>query len=226
MLLAIDTATAQISLALYDGERVQSEATWHSAQNHTLELAPAVHDLLAHVGGWGAVSALAAAVGPGSYSALRIGVAFAKGAAAARRLPLIGVTTWEILALAQPPAAHELIPLVGAGRGRVTAVRCHWHAESGRWSAVSDPENFTWDALIAGVRARGSPAHLTGEIDTVGAALIAAAAHSIPITLAAPAERVRRAGFLAQEAWTRLAAKGAGAFDPAALVPVYVKTAL
>ena len=46
MLLAIDTSTAQVGLALYDGTQVLGEMTWTTRQHHTTELAPALSGLL------------------------------------------------------------------------------------------------------------------------------------------------------------------------------------
>ena len=46
MLLAVDTSTAQIGLALYDGVQVAAELIWYSHQHHTIELAPALADLM------------------------------------------------------------------------------------------------------------------------------------------------------------------------------------
>ena len=50
MLLAVDTSTAQLGLALYDGAQVIGEYAWHSSQRHTVELAPAIAELLARSG--------------------------------------------------------------------------------------------------------------------------------------------------------------------------------
>ena len=117
MLLAIDSATQRISLALHDGDEVLAEHSWRSVNRHSAELPPAVARMLAQQEG--TLSALAVACGPGSFSGLRIGVAFAKGLAAARALPLVGITTQDILAAAQPPCpGHALLILLAAGRSR------------------------------------------------------------------------------------------------------------
>ncbi|MBZ0302337.1 MAG: hypothetical protein K8J31_21495 [Anaerolineae bacterium] len=47
MILAIDTATRLMSLAVHDGYRLLAEETWHTPNNHTAELAPAIRSLLA-----------------------------------------------------------------------------------------------------------------------------------------------------------------------------------
>jgi tRNA A37 threonylcarbamoyladenosine modification protein TsaB len=50
MLLALDTATRLISLALHDGQALLAESTWQSANTHTIELAPQVALLLRRAG--------------------------------------------------------------------------------------------------------------------------------------------------------------------------------
>ena len=66
MLLAIDTSTAQMGLALYDGAQVAAESTWTSRQHHTVELAPAVAELLRRCDMEAAsLEAIGVALGPG-----------------------------------------------------------------------------------------------------------------------------------------------------------------
>lgn len=240
MLLAIDTATSHISLALHDGHAIIGEITWLSANNHTLELAPAVQALLARASlTFADLTALAVAIGPGSYSALRIGVAFAKGIAGLRLgtetpLPLIGMTTLDITALAHPHYPGDLIPVVQAGRTRVTAARYTWSDSDARWRIASDMQNYAWEDLIAEVGERKTAVWFTGEIDSAGAQVITTARSAgIAVTLVPAALRLRRAGFLAQEAWSQMSAheheevsQRNALFDAAALVPVYVKTNL
>ncbi|OFX09309.1 MAG: tRNA (adenosine(37)-N6)-threonylcarbamoyltransferase complex dimerization subunit type 1 TsaB, partial [Anaerolinea sp. RIFOXYB12_FULL_60_12] len=109
MLLAVDTSTAQLGLALYDGAAVAAELTWTSRQRHTVELAPALAGLLGRVGlTMGDISALGVAIGPGSFTSLRVGLAFVKGLALARRLPLIGVPTLNVVAVSVPVLGFPL----------------------------------------------------------------------------------------------------------------------
>ena len=103
ILLGLDTSTRSVGLALYDGTQVLSEAVWTSHDHHTVELAPAVGDMLSRAGLEPShLSAVAAATGPGSFTGLRIGLALAKGLALARRLPLVGIPSLDVLAAAQP----------------------------------------------------------------------------------------------------------------------------
>ncbi|MBI1258147.1 MAG: tRNA (adenosine(37)-N6)-threonylcarbamoyltransferase complex dimerization subunit type 1 TsaB [Chloroflexi bacterium] len=221
-LLAIDTATQSISIALHDGQQMLAEQTWMSENHHTAELAPAVRALLsgAHLTA-ADLSGLAVSIGPGSYTGLRIGVALAKGIASAQRIPLVGVSTLDTLAAEQPQTHGALILVLRAGRGRVVTARYHWR--KGQWKPRGEPQNMDWETLINSI---DGAATLSGEISPEGrAAVEAAQAASVPITIAAPVLRLRRAGFLAEEAWARLrASDDKSAFPAAAVAPIYVKT--
>ena len=86
MLLAVDTSTRQMGLALYDGDMVIGELLWHSQHYHTVELAPAVDNLLSRSGiGMDAVRALGVALGPWG-SAIGAIVGGILGAALAKKM--------------------------------------------------------------------------------------------------------------------------------------------
>lgn len=222
MLLAIDTATQVMSLALHDGLNLRAEQTWHTINNHTAELAPAVIALLDRCKATiNDLTALAVSIGPGSYSGLRIGVSLAKGMAAARDLPLVGVSTLDTLAAAQPYySSSGLIVTVEAGRGRVIAATYRW--SKGRWVHRGEPQVMDWDMLITSV---DGPAYLTGDMTEAGIqAVTAAQERGIPIKLVPSVYRLRRAGFLAQEALERLSQGDRSRFAAINVAPLYVKT--
>jgi tRNA threonylcarbamoyladenosine biosynthesis protein TsaB len=222
MLLAIDTATKVMTLALHDGIDLLAEQTWHTENNHSTQLAPAVQKLLACCEvSLSDLAALAVSIGPGSFTGLRIGVALAKGIASANDLPLVGISTLDVLAAGHPYfSTHPgVIAAVQAGRGRIIVRTYRWR--KGKWSSQTEPQLMNWETLFSRV---DGPAYLTGEIDTAGReALATAQAKDIPVKLTPAAFRLRRAGFLAEEAWERLREEQAN-FDATRLVPVYVKT--
>ena len=220
MLLAIDTATQVMSIALHDGRSLLAEHTWRTANNHTTELAPAVQTMLERCDvGIPRLTALAVSVGPGSYSGLRVGVAMAKGIAGARKLPLVGVSSLDTIAAGQPHFQGGLVVVVQAGRGRVTVGRYQWR--KGRWSPRGEPQLMDWETLIASI---DGAAYLAGEVDEQGhLALAEAAEKGVPVTLVPASFRMRRAGFLADEAWERLKA-GKDEFDAGRVAPIYIKT--
>lgn len=202
MILAIDTATRMIGLALAEPGVVVAEAAWQSENNHTMELAPAVEKLLnGH-----SIDAIAVAIGPGSFTGVRIGLGFAKGLALARNVPLIGVRTFEITVYGLPFEEREVIAVVQAGRGRVIWARCS-ASETG-WVAESDGEVATWGE-VAGA---ASGMFVIGEIDPAGSGILQDAGVRFM-------NAVRQARHLAEIGWKRWQA---GQVDSAAsLAPIY-----
>lgn len=218
MLLAIDTATQTMSIALHDGAELLLEDTWQTSNNHTVELAPAVRAALARAGK-PTLTAMAVSIGPGTYTGLRVGVALAKAMASAQNLPLVGISTLDILALSQPHFPGTLLTVVKAGRGRVVAATYRWR--KGQWAMQGEAEIFAWDALLE--RQKGA-VMITGEVDEDGREAIERARQTNPqLTLAPAPRRLRRAGFLAEEAWQQLRVDRT-AHVAARVTPIYVKT--
>jgi tRNA threonylcarbamoyladenosine biosynthesis protein TsaB len=223
MLLAIDTATRLLSLAVHDGTQVLAEQTWQAPNNHTEILAPALAALVRHAGITTAdLIALAVVQGPGSYTGVRIGVAMAKGLAAARQLPLVGVNTLDALAAGQPKYAGTLIGVVRAGRGRVIAGRYRWSYDS--WAPRGEPRLLKWEALFETI---DSEVTLAGELDAAAHNAYETAQSARPeltVHFAPPAYSLRRASFAAEVAWARLRDSDPSDFPAAALTPIYMNT--
>lgn len=218
MLLALDTATRLISLALHDGQVLLAESTWQTANTHTLELAPQVALLLRRAGlDASKLRAVAVAQGPGSYTGLRIGLGFAKGLALAQNLALIGVGTYEALLRAQPPRPEPVVAVLQAGRGRLLAARYQWQARPRAWQPLAPAHVITWAELVASIE---TPCYVCGEVDPAGAEQLRAKRSLV--TVAGPALSLRRAGFLAELGWERLRANvGLTAADAGRLAPIY-----
>jgi tRNA threonylcarbamoyladenosine biosynthesis protein TsaB len=224
MLLALDTATRCISLALYDGQDVTAEATWQAGSYHTVELAPQVALLMRRAGVAPAqLKGIAVAIGPGSYTGLRIGLGFAKGLSLAQAVPLVGVPTLDGLMRAQPPRAERAIALLQAGRGRVSAAPYRWNARHYRWETAGETRVLDWASLTAQLAAQPddrsserAPVYVVGEIDAAGAEQL----HALKglVLLATPAQSLRRAGFLAELGWERLRT---APDDASRLAPIY-----
>jgi tRNA threonylcarbamoyladenosine biosynthesis protein TsaB len=203
MLLALDTATRFISIALHDGQAVAAEATWQAGAHHTVELAPQVALLLRRAGVEpGQLRGVAVAIGPGSYTGLRIGLGFAKGLSLANAVPLVGVPTLDSLMRAQPPRAEQAWGLLQAGRGRVSAAPYRWAARTFRWEAAGAARVVDWPSLAQELSAARAPVYVVGEIDAAGAELLRLLRGRV--LLASPAQSLRRAGFLAELGWERL----------------------
>lgn len=218
MLLALDTSTAQVGLALYDGAQGQviGEFAWQSSQRHTMELAPAVFDLLTRCGlTMDAIRALGVALGPGSFTSLRVGLSFVKGLAISRRLPLIGIPTLDILAASQPLSRLPLVVAIQAGRGRL-AVGWYRRSKHG-WKANGPARVLNIDALIEEVN---QPVVVCGELTTEERQKLA---HEADTQLVSPARSVRRPALLGELAWLRWQAGHVD--DEATLAPIYLHVA-
>jgi tRNA threonylcarbamoyladenosine biosynthesis protein TsaB len=216
MLLAIDTATRSVSLALSDGQNILAESTWNTANHHTVELTPALHDLLARAGvSPSSLTALAVTRGPGSYTGLRIGMSLAKGLALAATppLPIVNIPTLDVTAVAQPHHTDRLCAVAQAGRKRINAGTYQWVEDQG-WLAEGDPFITVWTELLDVLKGDWQ---IAGEIDATGREALSHAPH---ILVASPAAGLRRAGYLAELAHRQLAA-GFPA-DPATAAPIYL----
>ncbi|MER0480648.1 tRNA (adenosine(37)-N6)-threonylcarbamoyltransferase complex dimerization subunit type 1 TsaB [Streptomyces sp. Edi2] len=101
LLLALDTATPAVTVALHDGTRVLAESRQVDARRHGELLLPAVDRVLAEAGlKLDAVSDIVVGVGPGPYTGLRVGLVTAATFGAALGVPVHGLCTLDGLAYA------------------------------------------------------------------------------------------------------------------------------
>lgn len=216
MILGIDTATRWIGLALHDGTAVLAEHGWRSARTQTIELAPSIAQMLKQAGITPAdLDGVAVAIGPGSYTGLRVGLGAAKGLALAQQIPLFGVPTLDIVAASIGPRAGYLLVAAEAGRSRVCAGLYRWQEKAG-WIAADPPVIESWETVLASLE---STTTFAGEISPEAAKLIRA--NKQRFILLPPAKSTRRAGYLAEIGWQRLQ-KGQ-LDDAAALAPIYLR---
>ena len=216
MLLAVDTSTAQVGLALYDGAQVAAEYAWRSSQRHTVELAPAVAELLARCGVTiENIQALGVALGPGSFTSLRVGLALVKGLAFARHIPVVGIPTLDILAHALPASKLPLAVAIQAGRGRY-ALGWYQHSRNG-WQAQGPARVVTVEEIKAEVQ---RPSMVCGEFTSDDRQALEV---NKDVHLAPPSQSVRRPAVLAELAWKRWQAGDVD--DEASLAPIYLHTA-
>jgi tRNA threonylcarbamoyladenosine biosynthesis protein TsaB len=216
MLLAVDTSTGQVGLALHDGSQVIGEYAWRSSQRHTVELAPAIAELLARCGlTMNDVNALGVALGPGSFTSLRVGLALVKGLAMSRKIPIIGIPTLDILANAQPASKLPLAVAIQAGRGRFAF---GWFKSSKNgWQAQGAPRVVTIAEITNEVQ---NPSLVCGEFTAEDRQALEM---NSELHLASPAQSVRRPAVLAELAWKRWQAGDMD--DEATLAPIYLHTA-
>ncbi len=216
MLLAVDTSNEWMGLAIYDSKQVIGERAWRGSQHHTVELAPAIQELLTRCNlTTDRLSALGIAIGPGSFTSLRVGLALVKGLAFARGIPVVGIPTLDILAQAQPASELPLVCAIQAGRGRYAL---GWYKNvQGVWQAEGPARVVSVEALNDEVK---SLSVLCGEFtDEVRQNI----SENKNAKLTSREGSTRKPAVLAQLAWTRF--QNGDVDDLASLAPIYLHTA-
>ena len=120
-ILGIDTSTAFAGVGLYvDGD--VSTRSWQSRHNHGREVMPAVMELLGAAGLKASdLDAVAATLGPGGFSAVRVGIATAHGLVAPTKGKLIGVPTHILQAYAHRELiGKHVVSLIPVGRNQLS----------------------------------------------------------------------------------------------------------
>src|SRR5580704_6967163 len=98
--LGLDTASSTASLAIVSRGKILAEIT-RSAKSHGAELPAAVAELIGKVGiQLKDLAGIAVGLGPGSYTGLRVGLSYVKGLALALRCAVVGISTFDCLAMA------------------------------------------------------------------------------------------------------------------------------
>lgn len=213
LLLAIDSASDQAGLALFDGAAV-SELSWPAGRTQTTSLLAQIHHLLSLRGVEpDGLSGVAVTVGPGTFNGLRVGLSVAKGFVLGLGLPIIGVPTLAAAALPFAGLGLRVVPLVPAGRGRI--VWSLYQSVEGAWREVTPPRNGTAAELLETLP-DADRVVVSGDVSDTDASALAQQSRVI---LAPPALRGRRPAAVATIGWNRLVA---GEIDDAAsLEPLY-----
>jgi tRNA threonylcarbamoyladenosine biosynthesis protein TsaB len=169
VLLAVETATRVLSVALLEGEALRAELSTADPRAHAERLLPAIDALLAQAGvGLGAVGAFAVSIGPGSFTGLRIGLATVKGLAFDTGRPVAAVPTLAALAAgagrSEPTAA-----LLDARRGEVYAALWDPQRETLAFEGVYAPADLAARlppgcAVLAGEDAGPAAAEVVARI--------------------------------------------------------------
>jgi len=217
MIFAVDTSTSLVGLALFDGTQIIGEMNWQTKNHHTVELAPAIDYLFSRSGiQTKDLKACAVALGPGSFTSLRIGLSLIKGLALSLRLPIIGIPTLDFLAQAQPAKNMPMIAVLQAGRSRFAVGK--YKLKSSNWIKDGDNSILTIDEIADSIEV---PTYVCGELSAEDRQILNRKRRNV--VLGHPVHCVRRASFLAAMAWKRFKVND---FDESnALSPIYLHVA-
>ena len=217
LILALDTSTPAASAALVDDAGVRSESNLRPGETHSRTLLPEIDRLLKMEGLTAAdMDLVAAGVGPGSFTGLRIGLAAAKGLAWAAGKPLVGVSSLDALAAGLPAEGEQACSVIDA---RKNQVYCRFVHPDGPGLVPTDRTR----GLRSGRPGPGyRPAHgfYRGRAGSFGAGELAdrLGANFVRGPVTADRPRAAAAAGVARRLW----AAGAQS-DPARVVPLYIR---
>jgi len=194
-LLAIDTATEQAGIALYDGHWL-SEITWQAGRNQTATLLAEIDHLLRiNQRTVRQLGAVAVSIGPGGFNGLRVGLSVAKALCYSLHLPLIGIMTLDALAYPFTAYRRPIRAFVPAGRRRY--VYTDYRRQGQAWVRAS------WLRTVRGEQLAEDLTELTVLVGTLEPSDAETLAKNPRVVLPPSSQRTLRPAWLAELAFQR-----------------------
>jgi tRNA threonylcarbamoyladenosine biosynthesis protein TsaB len=162
LILGIETATEQVSVALGGHEGVIALFEVGRGRRHAEILAPAIDFICEQADiGLDELGLVAVDVGPGLFTGMRVGLATAKALALALRLPMIGISSLDLLAFPHRRADRVVVPVVDARKGEVFYAM--YRQVPGGLQQVVEPRVGPVDELVADLLARSQETLCVGD---------------------------------------------------------------
>lgn len=162
LILGIESATAQVGCAIGGHEGVLASAHSARTKRHAESLVPTIRFVcqqaevtLAEIG------AVAVDTGPGLFTGLRVGVATAKAIAQALRVPVIGISSLDLLAFPFRFSDREVVAVIDARRGEVFSAR--YRQVPGGIQRIGEPQVWGPYDLVADLLATPEDLLLVGD---------------------------------------------------------------
>jgi tRNA threonylcarbamoyladenosine biosynthesis protein TsaB len=227
--LAIETATVTVGAALADESGVLAAFELRAGRRHAELLPTVVMSVLEGAGlNFGDLDSIAVDAGPGLFTGIRVGVAAAKGFAVALGVPVVALTSLEVLAVACEAAGNDCaIGVVDLRRGEVAWAMPPEPGESGGPAGPRAPRHGSPELLAAELtelteRIGGERIVLAGD-GALRYAEMLTAGHKGRVSVAGRGFAAPPVASLAVRGVTELAA--GRAVDPMDVRPVYLRDA-
>lgn len=159
--LALDTATGTVSVAVHDGSGIVAAAVARGERRHAELLTPMVRDVVDRAGiALTDVGAIAVDIGPGLFTGMRVGIAAAKAMAEVLDVPVVPVSSLEALAHAVESSEMDVIACVlDARRSEV-----YWSlVRASDRAPLTEPRVGSPESCVADIAARGQSVAVVGS---------------------------------------------------------------
>ncbi|MEJ5253859.1 MAG: tRNA (adenosine(37)-N6)-threonylcarbamoyltransferase complex dimerization subunit type 1 TsaB [Acidimicrobiales bacterium] len=162
LILGIDTATPQVSVAVGGHEGVLASTQSARSRQHAELLTPAIEFTCRQARvELSEISVVAVDLGPGLFTGLRVGIAAAKAMAHALRAPMIGVASLDLVAFPVRFTPRLIVAAVDARRGEL--FHAFYRQVPGGVQRLTDYQVGTADELASEIVARGEECLLVGD---------------------------------------------------------------
>lgn len=162
LILGIETATERVSVAIGGHEGVIGLFEVTKGRRHAETLVPAIDFTLRQAGiDLDEISVVAVDVGPGLFTGMRAGLASATAIAQALRIPMIGISSLDLLAFTQQHADKIVVPVIDARKSEVFYAM--YRPVPGGVQRVVEPQVGSVDDLVADLMARSEDSLLLGD---------------------------------------------------------------
>ena len=162
LILALTTSTAQIGVAVGDGDAVRASWTAVHPRRHAEVIAPAIADVCTSADvALSDIAVVAVDSGPGLFTGLRVGVATAKACAFALGVPVIALSSLDLVAFRYRYAQRRITAMIDARRSEVFVAS--YAAVPGGIQRLSDPRAASPDDVAAELLAEPGPHLLVGN---------------------------------------------------------------
>lgn len=217
-ILALETSAKAVSAAVAEGGRVLASGFQDTGLTHSRTLMPIVEHILKNADLTMAdIGAVAVAVGPGSFTGIRIGVSAAKGLAFAASIPAVGVST--LAAMARNAAFADGLVVCAMDARRNQIYNALFEARDGRLTRLTPDRAIGLDELGEALRQDSRPKIVVGDGGGLCAEALTAA--GVACRLAPPHLVMQSAVTVALEA--EEAAGHGGLVSAQELLPVYLR---
>ena len=217
-ILALETSAKAVSAAVTEDGRVLASGYQDTGLTHSRTLMPIVEHIMKNAEiTMAEISAVAVAVGPGSFTGIRIGVSAAKGLAFAASIPAVGVST--LAAMARNAAFADGLVVCAMDARRNQIYNALFEAKNGALTRLTPDRAIGLDELSQELRGDSRPKIVVGDGGRLCAEALAAA--DVACRLAPPHLVMQHAVSVALEA--EEAARKGGLVSAQELLPVYLR---